>query len=178
MALKIGDKAPEFRNLPGVDRKTHSLSDYASDKVLVVVFSCNHCPYAQAYEDRIISLQDEFGPKGVRFVAINANDDLNYPDDNFDNMVIRAEERGFNFPYLRDDSQEVARSYGATHTPHLFVFDANRRLAYTGKIDDNWKDPAMVKHRYLREAIEALLDGRGPAEPETFAIGCTIKWKK
>lgn len=177
IGMATGTAAPDFKDLPGVDGKNHSLSEYAATSALVVVFSCNHCPYVQAYEDRIIALQNEFKDRGVQFLAINANDATNYPDDSFDNMVKRAKEKKFNFPYLRDESQAVAKAYKATHTPHLFVFDKNRRLAYTGKIDDNWQNPGDVKARYLKDALTALVEGRVPAEPATFAIGCTIKWK-
>lgn len=175
--MKTGTPAPDFKNLAGVDGKKYSLSDFSSSKALVVVFSCNHCPYVQAYEDRMTALQQEFKGQGVQFVVINSNDAVNYPDDNFENMVVRAEKKKFNFPYLRDEDQRVAKAYGATHTPHLFVFDAARKLAYTGKIDDNWQDPRAVKKQFLREALSALVQGKKPAEPETFAIGCTIKWK-
>jgi peroxiredoxin len=176
--LKTGAVAPDFRGLPGVDGKLYSLKDFSSDNVLVIFFSCNHCPYVQAYEDRVMELQNEFGGKGVRFIAINANDADNYPDDSFDNMVARARQRKFNFLYLRDDSQEVARAYGATHTPHLFVFDRERKLRYTGRIDDNWQEPSKVTRRHLRDALTALTQGQAPPEAETFAIGCTIKWKR
>ena len=176
--MNIGDAAPDFRDLPGTDFKKYGLSDFKDASALVVVFSCNHCPYVQAYEDRLMALQDEFRGRGARFVAINANDAVSHPDDNFDSMVKRAAERKFNFTYLRDDSQAVARAYGATHTPHLFVFDKNRKLAYTGKIDDNWQAPERVTKRFLKDALSALVDDRVPAEAETFAIGCTIKWKR
>jgi peroxiredoxin len=174
--LAIGEPAPGFE-LPGVDGKTHALAEFADKRVLVVVFSCNHCPYVQAYEDRLVAIQREYADRGVQLIAINSNDDRKYPEDNFENMVRRAKAKGFNFPYLRDASQAVARAYGATHTPQLFVFDRERRLRYTGKIDDNWQQPQAVKRPYLREAVDALLADQPPAEPTTHAIGCTIKWK-
>jgi len=173
--LQIGDCAPSF-SLPGVDGKTYTLSTFADASALVLVFSCNHCPYVQAYEDRLILLQHDYAERGVQLVAINANDDTSYAEDSFPSMVSRAQAKRFNFPYLRDGSQEVATAYGATHTPHLFLFDRNRRLAYTGKIDDNWQHPDAVTQPYLRQAIDALLTGTTPAEPVTYAIGCTIKW--
>jgi peroxiredoxin len=176
--LKHGTIAPDFKNLPGVDGKNYSLSDFSSNKALVIFFSCNHCPYVQAYEDRIIALQTEFKDKGIQFIAINSNDDENYPDDNFDNMVKRAKEKKFNFLYLHDQTQNVAKAYQATHTPHIFVFNQKKELSYTGKIDDNWQNPTQVKRQFLREALSALAQGRDPAEAETFAIGCTIKWKQ
>jgi peroxiredoxin len=176
--MKPGASAPDFKDLPGVDGKRYGLKDLAAENALVIFFSCNHCPYVQAYEDRVMELQNEFRGKGVRFVAINANDATTHPDDSFDNMVARAKERKFNFLYLRDEGQDVARAFGATHTPHLFVFDKERRLRYTGRIDDNWQEPEKVTRRYLRDALNALTQGQAPAEAETFAIGCTIKWKR
>ena len=173
--LTIGELAPDF-TLPGVDGRAHGLTDFADKAVLLVVFSCNHCPYVQAYEDRLIAIQRDYAARGVQVVAINSNDDRNYPEDNFDSMVRRARERSFNFPYLRDATQTVARAYGATHTPQLFLFDRERRLGYTGKIDDNWQAPEAVTRRYLRDAVDAILARREPAEPRTQAIGCTIKW--
>lgn len=173
--LQLGDQAPGF-HLPGVDGRMYRLEDFSEKPVLVVIFSCNHCPYVQAYEDRMVAIQRDYQQRGVQLVAINANDEVKYPEDRLEEMVTRATAKQFNFPYLRDASQEVARAYGATHTPHLFVFDADRRLRYTGKIDDNWQNPAAVKRHYLRDALEALLRGSAPAEAQTHAIGCTIKW--
>ena len=174
--MTLGDAAPDF-SLQGVDGKAHALKDFRDAKALVVVFSCNHCPYAKAYEGRLIELQKDYAALGARVVAINSNDPVGYPDDDFPSMQARAKERGFNFPYLQDETQAVARAYGATHTPHLFVFDAARRLAYTGKIDDNWQDAAAVTQRFLRDALDDLLAGKPPRLAETHAIGCTIKWK-
>ncbi len=174
-ALQIGDQAPRFE-LPGVDGRTYGLEEFVGTPLLVVIFSCNHCPYVQAYEDRMISIQRDYRPRGVQLIAINSNDDVNYPQDSFNAMVERATAKAFNFPYLRDANQVVAKAYGATHTPQLFVFDHGRKLRYTGKIDDNWQNPAAVKRHYLREALDALIEGGAPAEAETHAIGCTIKW--
>lgn len=174
--MKIGDPAPAF-TLPGTDGRTLSLDGLSGKPVLVVVFSCNHCPYVQAYEDRLVAIQRDYAGRGVQLIAINSNDDVHYPEDSFEQMAARAKAKGFNFPYLRDASQEVARAYGATHTPQLFVFDRGRALRYTGKIDDNWQNPQAVARRFLRDAIDALLSGRAPAEAQTHAIGCTIKWK-
>src|SRR5690242_6406266 len=176
MLLKIGDPAPAF-SLPGTDGRTYSLDGLSDKPVLVVVFSCNHCPYVQAYEDRLITIQRDYAGRGVQVVAINSNDDANYPEDRFEQMMARAQAKGFNFLYLRDASQDVARAYGATHTPQLFVFDRSRMLRYTGKIDDNWQNPKSVTRRYLRETLDALLSDRTPVEAQTPAIGCTIKWK-
>ena len=174
--LKIGSKLPEF-NLPGVDEKNHSPASFSSNKLLVVMFTCNHCPYVQAYEDRLIKLQSDYKNKGVTFVAINSNDEKNYPEDSFESMVKRAKEKGFNFPYLRDKTQEIARIFGAVRTPEIFVFDKERILKYHGEIDDNWKEPAEVTKHTLREAIESLLSDKIINEPETHAIGCTVKWE-
>lgn len=174
--MKTGDPAPAF-SLPGTDGRSHSLADFSEKAVLVIVFSCNHCPYVQAYEDRLVDVQRDYAGRGVQLIAINSNDDENYPEDSFEQMVARSRAKGFNFPYLRDASQQVARAYGATHTPQLFVFDRDRRLRYTGKIDDNWQRPQAVTRRYLRDVIDTLLDNRAPAEAQTHAIGCTIKWK-
>lgn len=175
--LALGDAAPPF-SLPGVDGRRWSLADLADKSLLVVIFSCNHCPYVQAYEDRMVAIQREYADRGVQLVAINSNDAIKYPEDSFVEMTKRAQAKGFNFPYLRDDSQSVAHAYGATHTPQLFVFDRERRLRYTGKIDDNWQQPQAVRRQYLRDALDALLSGTQPAEPATHAIGCTIKWRQ
>ena len=173
--LKIGSPAPDF-DLMGVDGKYYTLDLFKEKDAVIVIFSCNHCPYVIANEDRIIKIQDDYKDK-VQVVAINANDDFNYPEDSFDNMKIRAEEKNFNFPYLRDESQAVARAYDATHTPEIFLFDKERKLAFHGKIDDNWKEPENVQSHYLRDALDELLAGKEISVPETFTIGCTIKWK-
>lgn len=175
IGLKIGDPAPPFE-LPGVDGKTYKLEDFADDDVLGVIFMCVHCPYVQAYEDRIMAVQADYASKGVQFVGINPNDERKYPEDSFDNMVKRARMKGYNFPYLRDKSQEVAEAYGAQCTPEFFVFDADRKLRYRGRLDDNYQDPAAVKRRYLREALDAILSGQEPKEAFVPAIGCSIKW--
>jgi peroxiredoxin len=174
--LKIDSVIPGF-NLPGVDDKIYTLQSFFCMEILIVIFSCNHCPYVQAYEDRIISLQNEFAKNKVQIVAINSNDDQKYPDDSFDEMKKRNLVKGFNFPYLRDATQEVAKAFEATHTPQIFLFDKNRKLKYEGKIDDNWQDPDKVKSQYLREAILEVLNEKEVSVPETFSIGCTIKWK-
>lgn len=173
--LKIGSKAPNF-NLPAVDGKTYSIDSFSDKQALIVIFSCNHCPYVRAYEDRIIQIQNDYKDK-LQIVAINSNDTTNYPEDSFEEMIKRANEKKFNFPYLRDESQEVAKAYGATHTPEIFLFDKDRKLVFHGKIDDNWQDPTSVKSPYLRNAVEELLANKPISVPETFTIGCTIKWK-
>ncbi len=174
--LKTGKKAPDF-SLHGVDGKTYSLGDFDDADILIVVFSCNHCPYVVGSEDRMIRLYDEYRPKGVEMVAINSNEEENHPADSFDNMVDRANEKGFKFPYLRDESQEVARAYGALQTPHFFVFDKDRNLRYTGRMDDNPRQPGAETTHELRDALNALLEGNNPPVEVTNPIGCNIKWK-
>ncbi len=174
--LKIGSSTPGF-DLLNIDEKKYSLNSFADKKALVIIFSCNHCPYVQAYESRIKQIQDEYKDKGVTVVAINSNEDKNYPDDSFENMKKRAAEQKFNFLYLRDEDQSVARAYDATHTPEIFLFDKERKLAFHGKIDDNWQEPNKVQNHYLKNALDELLEGKEISVPETFTIGCTIKWK-
>ena len=174
--LKLGSKLPDF-NLPSTDGKNYSVDSFADKKALIVIFSCNHCPYVIAYEERMKQIQEDYSLKGVAIVAINSNDDKEYPDDSFENMKKRADEKNFNFPYLRDESQEIAKAFDATHTPEIFLFDEKRELAFHGKIDDNWQEPEKAKSKYLREALDELLEGKEISVPETFTIGCTIKWK-
>lgn len=174
--LKIGDKAIPFE-LPGVDGQDHALADYTDKAAVVVVFSCNHCPYVMAWEDRIVQVQADYAAKGVQLMAICANDADRYPADSFPKMKERAQEKGFNFPYLYDETQEVARFYGAERTPEFFVFDRAGVLRYHGAMDDNYDDPGQVKVAYLRNALEAVLAGQLPAIAETPPVGCTIKWK-
>jgi peroxiredoxin len=175
--LKIGSTAPDF-NLTSVDGKKYSLSSFNDKKALIVIFSCNHCPYVKAYEGRIKAIQKDYESKGVNVVAINSNEDVGYPEDSFDEMIKRAKAENFNFPYLRDEDQSVARAYDATHTPEIFLFDNERKLTFHGKIDDNWQEPNKVQNKYLRNALDELLAGKEISVPETFTIGCTIKWKK
>jgi len=172
--LPIGSPAPDF-SLPGVDGRTYTLAGLATGKLVALNFTCNHCPYAQAYEDRFMSLVREFGTQGVNFAAINPNDEQRYPDDSFLKMKERAALRGFNFPYLRDADQRVARAYGAVCTPHLFVV-ANGKIAYEGRIDNNWKVPAAATLHDLRDALTALLAGNPAPRPNTPPMGCSIKW--
>jgi peroxiredoxin len=173
--VKIGDQALPF-NLPGVDGKQHSLAEY-SGKNVVLIFSCNHCPYVRAWEDRMVQIQSDYEGKGVQLVAVNANDASKYPDDSFEKMQERAVEKHFNFPYLRDESQQVARAYGAERTPEVFLFDMKGKLRYHGVIDDNYDNPAAVKVKFLRDALDSVLSGGLPVTTETKPIGCTIKWK-
>jgi len=146
--------------------------------VLVVMFICNHCPYVQAVEDRILALQREYAPRGVQLVGICSNDPTDYPEDRPESLLRRWREKSYGFPYLVDETQEVARAFGAACTPDVYVFDRARRLAYHGRIDDNWKEPAKVTRRELAAALDALLAGKEPPREQAHAIGCSIKWRK
>lgn len=182
--LGIGDTAPDF-SLPGVDGRRYRLADFGGAETLVIVFTCNHCPTAQAYEERIKKLAADYRSKGVVLVAISPNDskavrldELGYSDmgDSLEDMKIRARDMEYNFVYLYDgDEQKVSRSYGPTRTPHVFVFDRQRKLRYEGAIDDAEK-PGLVKSRHARSAIEALLGGRKVLVERTDTIGCSLKW--
>ncbi|MFQ6113182.1 MAG: thioredoxin family protein [bacterium] len=174
--LSIGAPAPKFSNLLCVDGKSYSMEDFDDKKILIVAFTCNHCPYVQAYEDRLIEIQNEYRDKGVQLIAINSNETEHYPKDDFDHMVNRAKEKGFNFPYLRDETQRVAAAYYARVTPEMFVLDQERRLRYHGRIDDNWEFPEEVESADLRNALDELLASKEVSTPETRAVGCTIKW--
>jgi peroxiredoxin len=174
--LEIGQRAPDF-SLPGVDGKDHSLAQYKDKKIVVVMFTCNHCPYVQAYEDRLLAIQRDYASRSVQLIAINPNDAAGYPEDSFDNMVRRAHKKHYNFPYLRDETQRTARAYGAEYTPEVFVFNSRLDLRYVGRIDDNWQNPDKARSHNLRDAIEALLAHKKIENPVTHAIGCTIKWK-
>jgi peroxiredoxin len=175
VGLPLGTSAVDFQ-LKGVDGETHNLNSFSDKKALVVIFSCNHCPYVQAYEDRMVQIQRDYSAKGVTVVAINSNDETGYPEDSYPNMIKRAKERGFNFPYIRDDTQEIAKKYGAICTPHVFAFDQQRRLQYKGRIDDN-RNPESVKTKDLRNALDAILAGHKPSVQETRPFGCSVKWK-
>lgn len=173
--LKFGDQAPDFL-LPGVDGKNYSLASFKDKKILLVIFSCNHCPYVQAYEDRMIAIQRDYADKGVQFVAICANDAKEYPDDSLENMKIRAREKHYNFPYLRDETQKIAKAYDAACTPEFYAFDAERRLQFHGRLDDNHENPKKATKHYLRDALEDLVAGKAVRTPESHPIGCSIKW--
>ena len=174
--MPLGTSAPPF-SLLNVDGETRDLAAFADAELLVVVFTCNHCPYAVASEDRMIELQRDYADRGVQLVAINPNDDVNYPDDSFEKMKVRAADKGFNFPYLRDDTQEVARAYDAACTPDIFVFDRDRKLLYNGRIDDNWQHPEAVTRRDLRAVLDAALAGSTVDFEHVPSRGCSIKWK-
>jgi len=172
--LELGTPAPDF-DLPGVDGKRYSLASFASKPALVVIFSCNHCPYVKDYETRMVAIQGDYAAKGVQLVAINSNDDRTYPEDSFPEMVKRAKERGFSFPYLRDETQKVVEAYGGICTPHVFAFDTKRVLRYRGRIDDS-RDKAKVTSNDLRNALDDIISGRSVRVPDTKPFGCSIKW--
>ena len=182
--LSLGAPAPGF-DLPGVDGRNWKLDDFAASKVLVVVFTCNHCPTAQYYEERLKRFADDYRDRGVAFVAIMPNDpravrldELGWTDmgDSFEEMKVRARDRQFNFPYLYDgDTEAVSRKYGPAATPHAFVFDAGRKLRYVGAVDDAER-VARVTKRYLRDAVDAVLAGKEPPVTRTKVVGCSVKW--
>ncbi|MES2239904.1 MAG: thioredoxin family protein [Bacteroidota bacterium] len=171
---KIGDTATDFK-LKSVDGKMYSMSDYKSAKGFIVVFTCNHCPFARKYEDRVNNLAKKYKSKGYILLAINPNDPIAEPADSFDLMKVRAKEKEFAFPYLLDDGQKIFPQYGATKTPHVFLLDKNRVVKYIGAIDDNVDSAAEVKEKYLENAIAALESGKTPSPEITKAIGCSIK---
>jgi peroxiredoxin len=173
----LGSPCPNF-SLKGVDNKRYALKDFAKSKVLVVIFFANHCPYAQAMEDRVIRLNRDYADKGVQVVAICSNDPVAYPDDNFQNLTRRWHEKEYGFPYLWDEKQDVARAFGAACTPDFFVYDNSRTLQYRGRFDDNWKDASKVTRRDLPDAIDALLAGQSPSAEQFPAMGCSIKWRE
>jgi peroxiredoxin len=173
---EIGAACPEFR-LPATDGKTYSRRDFEGAEACLVMFICNHCPYVKAIEDRLIALGRSYLGKSVKIVAICANDAENYPDDSFPMLKKRAEEKNYPFPYLYDESQEVARTFGAVCTPDFFLYDGSMRLAYRGRLDDSWKEPRNVTSEELRAAIDSLLSGARPPVKQTPSMGCNIKWK-
>lgn len=174
--LDIGDEAPDF-SLKNVDDNMVSLADYEDAKGYIVIFTCNHCPYAVKYEDRIIELHNTYAPQGYPVVAINPNDPEVQPADSFEAMKERAKEKEFPFAYLFDDGQEIYPQYGATRTPHVYLLDADRIVRYIGAIDDNYADAEAVTEKYVENAIAALENGDLPNPSKTKAIGCTIKSK-
>ena len=177
--ISVGSQAPNF-SLKNVDGATVSLSDYASEKGVMVIFSCNPCPYVKAYEDRMIALHNEFAPQGYPVVFINPNDDVQQPEDSMDKMRERASEKDYPFPYLKDEDQRVYQAYGATRTPEIFLLKnegGSFVVAYTGTVDDNYKDALAVEEAYASNAVKALLAGKNPDPATTVAIGCGIKKK-
>ena len=174
--LDSGMPGPEFR-LPGVDGHQHGLDDYADQKVVVLSFTCNHCPVAKATEDRLNALQNDYAGRGVALIAISSNETVNHPTDDLPHMIALAKAKGYQFPYLFDETQEVAKAYGAQRTPHFFVLGPDRRVAYTGAIDDSPNDASQAERHYVRDALEALLAGRPISKAKTDPVGCNVKWK-
>lgn len=178
---RVGDVVEDF-SLRSTSGKTISFASLGNVHGAIVVFTCNHCPYARKYEDRIIALHDDYAPEGYPVVAINPNDPAQVPEDSFEDMIKRATEKRYPFEYLFDETQQVARRFGATRTPHVFLLqrgdDGAFRVAYIGAIDDNPDDPKAVEQEYVRNAIEALKTGSKIDPTFTKAIGCTIKWRK
>ncbi|PQV63224.1 Peroxiredoxin [Abditibacterium utsteinense] len=173
--LQLGDSAPDF-DLPGVDGRFYSLQNFADARILVIAFSCVHCPYVVGSEERMMAFQACYGEQNVAFVAMNSNAKTTYADDSLQGMTERARQRGFQFPFLHDETQQVALDYGALKTPHYFVFDEERKLRYTGRMDDNPRHPGLETTSELRDAVDALLQGRAVEIPLTNPIGCNVKW--
>lgn len=176
----VGDKAMDFR-LKNVDGKMVSLADFKDAKGFIVAFTCNHCPYAKAYEQRIMELDKKYRPLGYPVIAINPNDPVAYPEDSYENMITRSKEKGYTFPYLLDETQNIARTYGAARTPHMYVLQktsAGLEVVYIGAIDENTENAAEAKNKYVEWAVDALLKGQKPSTAFTKAVGCSIKWKK
>ncbi len=171
----VGDTARDFQ-LKNVDGKMVSLADYENAKGYIVIFTCNTCPFSEMYEDRIIALHHKFADKGYPVIAINPNDSWKKWGDSYDNMIERAKEKGFKFPYVQDKTQEIAKAYGATNTPHVYVLNKDRKVVYIGAIDNNARDAASVDKFYVEDAIKALGSNTEPEVSKTKAIGCTIKW--
>jgi len=177
LPLPMGSPIIPF-SLPATDGKGYGPMEFSDKEILVVIFMCNHCPYIKAVIDRLVAIQADYLDKGVQLIGINANDSEGYPEDSFEAMQAFVEEKGINFPYLQDESQQIAQSYQAQCTPDIFVFDQNRELAYHGRVDDNWKEPEKATQHDLRNALDAILEGEPVPEPQMPSMGCSIKWKE
>jgi len=178
--LALGAKVPAAvakTKMKNVDGKMLSIADVTGKAGTLVVFTCNHCPFAKAWEERIVELGNTYAAKGIGVVLVNANDPAMHPDDGFEEMQARAKSRGMKVPYVVDDTSGVARAFGASVTPEAFLFDKAGKLAYHGTIDDNRQEPDKVKARYLKDALEAVAAGKKPAVPETKGLGCGIKFR-
>jgi peroxiredoxin len=169
----VGDKASDFR-LKNVDGQNVSLADYKDAKGFIIIFDCNTCPYSKAYNERIIGLNENYAPKGYPVIAINANDGSG---DSYEDMVRIAKKKGYRYPYLIDATQQVAKDYGATNTPHVFVLTEQLKVAYIGAIDDNARDAGAATKHYVEDAVNALLTGKSVPVTRTKAIGCGIRWR-
>jgi peroxiredoxin len=179
LALAIGDAMPASTvKLDNVDGRELTLAQVAGPKGTLVIFSCNHCPWVRAWEERLVTIGNTDSKRGVGVIAVSSNDPQVYPEDALPQMKERAKAKNYEFPYVLDTTSDVGRAFGATHTPEAFLFDASGHLVYHGAIDDNARDVAAVKHHYLRDALDALLAGRRPAVQETKALGCAIVLRK
>ncbi len=177
-ALAIGDAMPAATvKLTDVDGRNITLAQEAGKNGTLVIFSCNHCPWVKAWEDRLVAIGNEYRNRGIGVVAVNSNDPAAYPDDDLPRMQERARQKKYAFPYVMDTTSEVGRAFGATHTPEAFLFDASGKLVYHGTIDDNARDPGAVRHAYLRDALDSTLAGKRPGVQETKALGCTIVFR-
>ncbi len=174
---EVGDVATDF-NLKNVDGSMLSLKSFEDAKGYIVIFTCNHCPFSKMYEDRIIALHNTYAPKGFPVVAINPNDPEQFPEDSFEGMQQRSKDKQFTFPYLFDETQEIAKAYGAVRTPHVFLLTQSLKVSYIGAIDDNARNAADVEKKYLENSVQALMNGKDPDPNFTKAIGCSIKWRK
>ncbi|PIS09868.1 MAG: thioredoxin family protein [Bdellovibrio sp. CG10_big_fil_rev_8_21_14_0_10_47_8] len=172
---EMGTSCPDFQ-LPATDGKIYRRSDFQIGKPVVILFICNHCPYVQAIEDRLIQLGHDLKELGIPMIAISSNDGQEYPEDNFENMRSRAQDKKYSFLYLHDETQEVAQRFGAVCTPDFFVYDSQMNLAYRGRLDDSWKDPKKVTRRELFEAVQLLAQNKALSAKQTPSMGCNIKW--
>jgi len=171
----IGSEIIPF-SLKGTDGKNYSPDDFKDKDILIIIFMCNHCPYVKAVTERFVRFQEKYAGKKVQLIGINPNDTSQYPEDSFENMIDFAKDNGFNFPYLHDESQTVAKEYDAVCTPDIYVYDKNRILRYRGRLDDNWKDESKITSRDLEEAVNLLLDGKEINFDQIPSMGCSIKW--
>jgi thiol-disulfide isomerase/thioredoxin len=177
-ALALGAKAPlATTKMKSVDGKVVSIAEVAGKAGTLVIFTCNHCPFAKGWEERIVEIANSYPKKGIGVILINPNDPAKHAEDSFDEMRERAKKRGLQVPYVVDDTSGVARAFGATVTPEAFLFDKGGNLAYHGTVDDNHQDAAKVRNRYLRDALDAVVAGKAPAPPETKSLGCGIKFR-
>lgn len=175
--IEFGQDLPDF-SLLAIDGKTYPNKDFLNNNPLVVMFICNHCPYVKAIEDRLITLGHDLKTQNINVVAICSNDEINYPDDSYQNLKNRAEEKKYPFVYLHDKTQVVAKKFGAVCTPDFFVYDRHSKLAYRGRLDDSWKEPSLVKTRELFDAVIELSQNKKISKPQIPSMGCSIKWIK
>lgn len=175
--LALGATAPDFA-LPGTDGKEYALAECRGAQCTVITFSCNHCPYVKAYDERLNDLAKRYVERGVSFLAINSNDAASYPSDSFEKMGEKVDVLGLVYPYLHDATQQVALRYGAGCTPEFFVFNSDLELVYTGRLDDNMEEPTHVTKAYVQDAIDAVLAGKLPSVQQSHPIGCSIKWAR